>query len=220
MSTKQSRRVFVELLAKATGAAVGSNIIASHSAFARIASHDMSVLPNNCDYLGEKKVLVAYESQFGSTAEVADFVAKNLNTKLAIDIVKITDVTDLSAYSTVIVGSAIQYDTWMKEARQFIDLNQDALSTKSVSYFLVCLTLSKKSQAAKKQAQEYADKIVRLSPKVKVKQFGQFAGVLDYSKMSFSTRIFAKGIMAILGVKEGDYRDWDQIRLWAEGLFA
>ena len=28
----------------------------------------------------------------------------------------------------------------------------------------------------------------------------------------------AKALFAILGVKEGDYRDWDAIRLWAKNL--
>jgi hypothetical protein len=36
--------------------------------------------------------------------------------------------------------------------------------------------------------------------------------------MSFAKRILAKGIFLILGIKEGDYRDWDAIENWTKNL--
>jgi len=167
----------------------------------------------------KNKILVTYESQFGSTAEVAKFIAANLllNDK-TIDVKKIGEVKDLSIYSDVIIGSAIQYDKWMKEAQDFIIKNETELSTKPVSFFLVCLVLSKKTEKANLKANSYANEITNLVPKINVSSFGKFAGVLDYSKMSFGQRILAKGIFAIIGVKEGDYRDWNSIKKWSKNI--
>lgn len=55
-------------------------------------------------------------------------------------------------------------------------------------------------------------------PSVKEESIGQFSGVLDYGKMSFGQRLAAKALFAIIGVKEGDYRDWERIRDWASDL--
>ncbi len=65
-----------------------------------------------------------------------------------VDVKKINEVSDLSIYKHIIIGSAIQYDKWMTEAKDFIIKNEDELSTKSVSFFLVCLVLSKKTEKA------------------------------------------------------------------------
>ena len=59
---------------------------------------------------------------------------------------------------------------------------------------------------------------VTLVPQVKPVNVGRFAGVLDYSKMSFFFRLIAKGVLAIIGVPGGDYRSWDVIRSWAKGI--
>lgn len=106
----------------------------------------------------------------------------------------------------------------MKKARDFIQVNEDVLATKSVSFFLICLVLSRNNEKAKYKANGYAVKIKELAPKINVKNFGQFAGMLDYSKMSYVTRTVAKVIMTILGVKEGNYRDWEQIKEWTKRL--
>jgi menaquinone-dependent protoporphyrinogen IX oxidase len=62
-------------------------------------------------------------------------------------------------------------------------------------------------------------KLKVLYQNLKVQNFGKFAGVLDYSKMSFAQRILAKGIFLILGIKEGDYRDWNEIENWTKRLY-
>ena len=78
--------------------------------------------------------------------------------------------------------------------------------------------LSKKTDKAILKANNYANSIKELVPLVKVNSFGKFAGVLDYSKMSLGQRILAKGIFAIIGVKEGDYRDWNSISKWSKSV--
>ena len=42
-----------------------------------------------------------------------------------------------------------------------------------------------------------------------------FAGVMDYSKLPLLSRL----MMRLMGIAEGDFRDWDLIRGWATNLY-
>ncbi len=167
---------------------------------------------------GGHKILVAYASESGTTAEVAEAIGEVLcqegntvETKWA------KNVNDLNNYDAVIIGSAIQYDRWMPEATEFVTAHQNVLNKLPVAYFFTCLALSiQNEKAAKKKAMAYSDKLYALVPQVKPVDVGRFAGVLDYNKLSFFIRLIFKVILPILGVQEGDYRDWDAIRAWAK----
>ena len=47
---------------------------------------------------------------------------------------------------------------------------------------------------------------------------GLFAGALDYSKLNFIFRAVMKSKMKKQGIPEGDFRNWDAITSWAEGV--
>jgi menaquinone-dependent protoporphyrinogen oxidase len=106
----------------------------------------------------------------------------------------------------------------MPEAVDFVKTNQIALGNLPVAYFFTCLTLAKRNAKTEQQALAYSDKLVALSSQVMPVGIGRFAGVLDFSKMSFLTRFMLKTITTVAGVREGDYRDWDAIRSWAQSI--
>ena len=62
------------------------------------------------------------------------------------------------------------------------------------------------------------DPVLKAVPHVKPVEMGFFAGTLDYSKLNLVYRTVMKSKMKKRGVPEGDFRDWDAIRSWAEGL--
>ncbi len=217
---KESRRAFLVKGGKASLAAVGVWLLGNSltSSLMKKAQPSPTISSKPQGPKGER-VLVAYESRFGSTAEVATFIGQSLiESGEEVDIMKIPQVEDLSPYRQVIVGSAIQYDKWMPEAREFVAIHEAELATKSTSFFLVCLALSKGTEKAREQVEGYSASIKALVPGVKVSHFGKFAGVLDYSKMPWGLKLLALGLFAVLGVKEGDYRDWDAIAAWAKRL--
>jgi menaquinone-dependent protoporphyrinogen oxidase len=128
----------------------------------------------------------------------------------------VKNVKDLNGYDAVIIGSAILYDRWMSEAAEFVKANQRTLQQLPVAYFFTCLELHKLNKKRGLAAQKYSDKLQALVPKVKPVSIGGFVGVLDYSKMGFFSSLMMKVILFNKGIKEGDYRDWDAIRAWAE----
>ncbi len=165
------------------------------------------------------RVLVTYESQYGSTAEVANTIGRTLGeTGDHVDVRHVDDVADVADYDLVIVGGAIQYDNWMPGAADFVQAHRRQLATKPVAFFFTCLALSKPGVSATRSADQYEKKIRAIAPEIDPLRVGRFAGVLDYSRMTPVTRIFARILMTLRGAEAGDHRNWPQIRTWATDL--
>ncbi len=163
------------------------------------------------------KILVTYASRTGSTVGVAEAIGKTLAESGAqVDVCPMQDVKDLSSYDAVVAGSAIQAAHWLPEAMQFIRTHQVALSRKPFAAFLVCMTLALKKG-------DYHDHVVTFLQPVRTLvqpvSEGYFAGVLDIAKVpSFSERLKFRLSVAMGVWSEGDHRDWNAIRTWAESL--
>jgi menaquinone-dependent protoporphyrinogen oxidase len=166
-----------------------------------------------------KKVLVAYASYCGTTGGVAEAIGRVFcDAGVDTDIRLVKNVDDVSAYSAVVVGSAVRSTSWYPEAIEFVRKNRQTLSGIPVAYFLTCLALYEDSEASLKVALSYMDTVLNAVPDVRPLDTGLFAGVLDYGKMNIMIRMVMKSKMKSKGVPEGDFRDWNAIRSWAGGL--
>ena len=164
------------------------------------------------------KILVTYASRFGATAGVAEAIGKTLAESGAqVDVLPMREVKDLSQYRAVVAGSAINAAAWLPEAQQFMQTHRAELAQKPFAAFLVCMTL------AMRNADQYRSHVATwLNPVralVKPVSEGLFAGVLQISKIpTFSNRLKFR-LSVLFGVwKEGDHRDWNAIRAWAESI--
>jgi len=165
------------------------------------------------------RVLVTYESQYGSTAEVADMIGRTLGgIGRHVDVRHVDDVDTVAGYDLVVVGGAIQYDRWMPGAADFVRAHRRQLATTPVAFFFTCLAMSTPGTDATRSADQYEEKIRAIAPEIVPLDVGRFAGVLDYSRMTPVTRVFARVLMRLRGADAGDHRDWSQIRTWATGL--
>lgn len=166
-----------------------------------------------------RRLLVAYASRFGTTGEVAHAIADIARRHgMSADTKSIGEVADIGDYDAVVIGAPIHYDNWMSEARDFVTDNEAALGNVPVAYFFTCGTLFEPTAKNQAKAQQYADKLRNLSERIAPVEVGQFAGVLDYSRMGVGTRLLLKLPFTVLGVKAGDYRDWGAIRSWSHDL--
>jgi menaquinone-dependent protoporphyrinogen oxidase len=169
------------------------------------------------------RILVTYASRNGSTAGVAEAIGKTLAESGArVDVIPMNDIKDLALYQAVVAGSAIQNQQWLPEAMQFMRDHRAELAHKSFAVFLVCMTLAIKNGIYREQVAAWMDPVCAIVKPVsggKIIPRGLFAGVLDISKVpSFSDRLKFR-LSVKMGVwSEGDHRDWDAIRLWAESL--
>ncbi len=219
---EMSRREFMAESAKITGAvagvvALGAGIPLPHvgeAAEIRFPQSSCGIEKTN-----GPKILVAYASRCGSTGGVAEAIGQRLCNKGGrVDVRLVKGITDPTSYQAVVVGSAIRSDRWLPEATAFVEKNHQWLSRIPVAYFLTCLTLSRPSEENRGRARSYLDPLISAVPDVKPVDIGLFAGVLDYDKLSLFIAMVMKYKMSSKGISEGDYRDWEAIGRWAEGL--
>lgn len=163
------------------------------------------------------KILVAYASRTGSTAGVAEAIGKTLSEGGAqVEVRPMEDVKDLAPYRAVVAGSAIRGGKWLPEAMQFMRTHRAALAQKPFAAFLVCMTLTISKGKYRAQVADWLGPVREL---VKPVSEGFFAGALDISKVpSFSDRLKFRLSVAFGVWSEGDHRDWNAIRTWAEGM--
>ncbi len=163
------------------------------------------------------KILVTYATRTGSTAEIAEAIGKTLVEHGAeVDVRPIQEVTDLTPYRAVVMGSAIQDKKWLPEAMQFVQKNQASLAQKPFAAFLVCMTLAMKNPRYHRVVVEWLEPVRKLVRPVS-EEF--FAGILDIRKVPSLRQRLMFRISVWTGVwSEGDHRDWAAIHAWANEL--
>ena len=164
------------------------------------------------------KILVAYASATGSTAEVAEAIGKTLvESGLQVDVRSMSEVADLAPYRAVVAGSAIHGGKWLPEAMQFMHTYQAELSRRPFAAFLVCITLGMPDSG------KYRDGVSAwLEPVrglVKPVSEGLFAGNMQLGKLPFTfDAVMVRVAVALKALPNGDHRDWGAVRAWAASL--
>ena len=154
-----------------------------------------------------KKILLAYGTVSGSTAEVAQAMAEEMGKdSTQVDVVPVEGVKDISGYDAVVVGTAVRMFHILPKTRRFLRRHRKELNNVPVAYFLVCLTMGEETPENIQKAKDYAKPMVKTKAPVSL---GLFGGCVNHEKM---TDIFGKSMRA---VPEQDHRDWDKIRTWA-----
>lgn len=155
-------------------------------------------------------VLVAYASKHGSTQGIAERITEKLRQmgKQA-EARQVDTVKDLGSYEAFVIGSAIYYGSWMKEATEFVHRNQAALAGRPVWLFSVG-PLGSEVKDAEQQPKEMAE----FQETIKPRDHRVFFGALDHNRLSFTERMVVKAVRG----PEGDFRDWQAIDAWAESI--
>ncbi|MEW6400416.1 MAG: flavodoxin domain-containing protein [Chloroflexota bacterium] len=164
------------------------------------------------------KILVTYASRAGSTAEIAEAICKTLSQNgRQVDLLPIQDVTDLSSYRAVVVGSAIRGSKWLPEAMDFIHAHRAELLKKQVATFTVCITLAMSNSEQYRQA--VSGWIEPVRREIRPVSEGLFAGTLDFRKLPLTPDTLKLRLVVTLGIfPKDDRRDWNAIRSWAEDI--
>ncbi len=158
------------------------------------------------------KILVAFATRAGSTAEVAQEIGKQLiDAGYAVDVLAAPKVKDLTPYSAVILGSAVRITRVLPEAVKFMKQHSKALKHLPSAYFLVNLTMKEDTPEHRATAQGFAAPLCALKEPVSL---GLFSGVFDPERLTGLWRIF----MAKSDLPRGDFRDWAAIHRWTDEL--
>ncbi|PJF37198.1 MAG: flavodoxin [Candidatus Thermofonsia Clade 1 bacterium] len=158
-----------------------------------------------------QKLLIAYATRAGSTAQVAEFMGKVLREAgLQVDVMPVKQVRDLSGYSGVILGSPIRMGSVLPELIRFVKAHAQTLSRLPLAYFNVNLTLMDDTPEARAIVDSYFNPLRVICAPLRV---GAFAGKMDYARLNSLLRfLLARNRDQI---PEGDWIDWQAVRQWA-----
>jgi menaquinone-dependent protoporphyrinogen oxidase len=155
------------------------------------------------------KVLVATSSKHGSTAEIAGAIGSMLRGRdMEPTITSPELVGSVTEYDAVILGSAVYAGRWMKPIRDMVDRLGDQLAERPVWLF------SSGPIGDPPRPEEDPVDVAPIMEATRARGHAVFAGRLDKSKLGFGER----AMVAAFKAPEGDFRDWDQIRSWAEEI--
>ena len=160
------------------------------------------------------KILIAYVSRRGSTAEIARAIGRELEaTGNTVLVAEMKVVFSLEGYHAVVIGTPVYMTKIEKDVASFVSRLRDGLSKVPVAAFAVGIAPVDRRVGS---IEEVMEKLRAALDPVKPVALTMFAGRLDLARMSFAERTMT-GLMKVL---TGDFRDWDAIRAWARELPA
>jgi len=159
-------------------------------------------------------VLVSAASQHGATAEIAQAIGQALAEQgLAVTVIPPGDVGSLDGYDAVIIGSAVYMGHWLDPAKELVIRFHDALTGRPVWLFSSGPVGKPSSKLAQSMDQDPAD-LPGVLEATHARDHRRFAGKLDPKVLSLPQRT---SLLVFRGLN-GDFRDWADIRQWAEGI--
>jgi menaquinone-dependent protoporphyrinogen oxidase len=153
------------------------------------------------------RVLVTTASKHGSTDEIGRAIAEALNGQgIETGFLAPEDVISAHRYDAVIMGSAVYAGRWMSSMKSMAHRLAAELVDRPVWLF---------SSGPIGDPPKPEEDPVDVAPMIEAtgaRGHVVFTGKLDKSVLSFGER----AIVAAFKAPEGDFRDWDEIRKWAE----
>ena len=160
-----------------------------------------------------ERILVGYATKYGSTQEVAEFIADVLReTGLTTDLRELREVKSLEGYRAVVMGAPFYMYQWLKDAPKFLNRLQVDLAGIPVAVFALGPTDASETPEDNPDVFAQLDKALGTFPWLTPVDQALFGGKFDPAQLKFPMSLFMGKMPA------SDIRDWDRIRAWAEGL--
>jgi menaquinone-dependent protoporphyrinogen oxidase len=160
----------------------------------------------------EQRILIAYASATGSTAEIASELGKTISqARFRTEVKPIREQPALDGYKAVILGSAVQHGKWLPEAIEFVKTNRQSLQRNPVVLFTVHIQNLGDDEASRRNRRAYLDEI---RPLLQPVDEAFFAGRFDRR----GAQRMLPGWLARF-VPTIDLRDWEKIQAWALSIY-
>lgn len=161
----------------------------------------------------EMKILVAYATCHGSTAEIAQRIADRLRASGdTVDCQPMTDLDTPDGYEAAVLGSPIHDQDWLPEATGFLARFGPTLGWGPVWLFSVGMPGALPGRLQGWAMQEEGQMAAKLASLIQSRGHRLFSGVIYKEHLTPGGR--AK--FRLMGGRYGDFRDWDAIEAWAD----
>lgn len=155
------------------------------------------------------RVLVAYASERGSTAGIAEAIGATFRRSgFAADVRPVAEVEDVSGYDAAVVGSAVYMMRWRKDAIRFLRRFRMELAARPVWLF----QSGPLDRSAEEKEIPLPRKVGDLARGIAARGHATFGGRLGEDATGFVARKMAASGAA------GDFRDFDRIEGWTEDI--
>ncbi|MFJ8165832.1 flavodoxin domain-containing protein [Streptomyces sp. NPDC096136] len=161
--------------------------------------------------MSTKRVLVAYGTEYGGTAGIAEQIGDTLREDgLDAVVLPAADVHDVRAYDAVVLGGSLRGGHWSSKAAHCAERNADSLRHRPVWLF--------SSGPLDRSAEEHD-----IPPVAAVARQMQLIGAREHMTFGGSITARTPGFLAgalIRQGKGGDFRNPERIRSWAHHIGA
>ena len=155
------------------------------------------------------RVLVTAASKHGSTAAIAEVIARRLSAaRFEVTLTSPDKVEAVEPYDAIVLGSAVYAGRWIESARRFAEGASDVLAAKPVWLF------SSGPVGDPPQPIEESPDGTKLAATLAARQHRVFAGKLDRSDLG----LIERAVVGAVRAPDGDFRAWDEIEAWADSI--
>ena len=166
-------------------------------------------------------ILVAYASRYGSTRGIAERIAAKLGEAgQTAELRRAQAVGDLAGYDAFVIGSGVYNAHWLKESAELVRRNRGLLAERPVWLFSSGPLGTTAEDARGRDLRVAAEpkELAEFKEAIDPRDHRVFLGALVSSKLEFAHRMIRKLPAARAALPDGDFRDWKDIEVWAEGI--
>ena len=154
------------------------------------------------------RVLVTFGSKREGTAEIARAIAEQLQKcGFTVDCMSADRVTNINPYSAFVIGGAVYMHHWHRDARRFAARFAPTLRERPVW----CFSSGPLDSTATAHEIPPVRNVTRILNRLHARGHATFGGRLSPYANGFPASAMAR-------TNAGDWRDWDQIRGWANQI--
>jgi menaquinone-dependent protoporphyrinogen oxidase len=166
-------------------------------------------------------ILVAYASKHGATRQIAERIGETLRAAgRDAEVRAIEAAGDPAGYDAFVIGSAVYFGAWRKEATAFARRHRAVLAARPVWLFSSGPLGTETTDARGRDQREAAvpEEIAELTAAITPRGHRVFFGALDRSRIGPLERLLRALPAGRALLPEGDFRDWADVEPWAAGI--
>jgi menaquinone-dependent protoporphyrinogen oxidase len=161
------------------------------------------------------RVLVSAASRYGATAEIAGAIADTLTRRgLEVDALEPAQVHSVEDYDAVVLGSAVYAGHWLEPAKVLAARFRDALAARPVWLFSSGPVGDPRRKLVQRMGADPAE-LAGTALATGALEHRMFPGKIARGNLTLRQRALLRAFRF-----EGDFRDWDAVERWADGIAA
>ncbi|WP_143342776.1 flavodoxin domain-containing protein, partial [Crossiella equi] len=124
------------------------------------------------------------------------------------------DPVSAGGYSAYVLGSAVHDQAWLESARRFVAVHEAALAARPLWLFSIGMPGTLRPPLNRWARREERHLVGSFRDRVHARDHRLFTGVVVPAQLNRLGRL----LFRLAGGRYGDFRDWQAIEAWADGI--